>query len=93
MKDLNFMSIMRSFCCIKGKKLQIINLCNNIVNEDICIERILKRFYTLENNYNSLIEKNSNESDLNDNFSGIKKFVTEMDDESSNQTKIPFQTI
>ena len=46
-----------------------------------------------ENNYNSLIEKNSNESDLNDNFSGIKKFVTEMDDESSNQTKIPFQTI
>ena len=72
--------------------MQIINLCNNIVNEDICIERILKRLYALENKYNSLIE-NSNEPDLNDNFSGIKKFMTEIDDESSNQDKNPVQTI
>ena len=92
MRDLDFISIMKSFCCIRGKKLQIINLCNDIVNEDICIERILKRLYTLENNYKLIVEK-SNESDLNDNFSGIKKSVTEIDDESSNQTKNPVQTI
>ena len=92
MRDLDFISIMKSFCCIRGKKLQIINLCNDIVNEDICIERILKRLYTLENNYKLIVEK-SNESDLNDNFSGIKKSVTEIEDESSNQTKNPVQTI
>ena len=92
MRDLDFLSIMKSFCFFKGKKMQIINLCNNIVNEDICIERILKRLYALENKYNSLIE-NSNEPDLNDNFSGIKKFMTEIDDESSNQDKNPVQTI
>ena len=42
MKNLDFINIIKSFFCIKDKKLKLINLCNDIVNKDICIERVLK---------------------------------------------------
>ena len=78
MKDLNFINILKSFFCFKDKKMRLINLCNNIVQKDICIERILKRLYALENNYYNLIfEKNNdniNESNLNEDFTKIKKW-------------------
>ena len=77
MKNLNFINIMKSFFCFKDKKMRLINLCNDIVQKDICIERILKRLYTLENNYNLIIEKNNNTNKNKSNsigdFSKIKK--------------------
>ena len=90
MKNLNFINIMKSFFCFKDKKIKLINLCNDIVQKDICVERILKRLYTLENNYyNLIIEKNNdntNESNLNDDFSKIKKMVSKISIELGNQT-------
>ena len=38
----------------------MLNLCHNIIKEDICIERILGRFYKLENIYIILQEKKEN---------------------------------
>ena len=90
MKNLNFINIMKSFFCFKDKKMKLINLCNDIVQKDICVERILKRLYILENNYNSIIEKNNDKIDkinLNDDFSKIKKIVNKIDIELGNQTK------
>ena len=90
MKDLNFINILKSFFCFKDKKMRLINLCNNIVQKDICIERILKRLYALENNYYNLIfEKNNdniNESNLNEDFTKIKKMVSKISIELGNQT-------
>ena len=89
MKKLNFINIMKSFFCFKGKKIKLINLCDGVVKKDICVERILKRLYRLENNYNLIIQKSSNESNSKDNFSKIKKIITKIDIELEDKTKKP----
>ena len=86
MKNLNFMNIMKSFFCFEDKKLKLINLCDNIVKKDICVESILKRLYILENNYNLKIEKDNNKSRLKDNLSRVKKSISKIDVELGNQT-------
>ena len=48
--------IIKSFFCFKDIKTKLIDLCNKVINEDICIDRILGRLYILEKIY-SLIEK------------------------------------
>ena len=45
---VNYFHILKSYFCFKDKKTEMINLCNNIIKEDMCIERILERFYNLE---------------------------------------------
>ena len=53
LKALNFLIIIKSYFCFKhkNKKVKLLNLCHSIITEDICIERILERFYNLENIY------------------------------------------
>ena len=58
MKNLKINSIIKSFFCCKDKKTKIINLCEDIVEKDICIERILKRLYLIENEFDILKNKN-----------------------------------
>ena len=58
MKNLKINSIIKSFFCCKDKKTKIINLCEDIVKKDICIERILKRLYLIENEFDILKSKN-----------------------------------
>ena len=84
MKNLNLLNVIKSFLCFKGKKMKLINLCNDIVQKDICIEKILKRLYSLENNFNLLFEKNNNKTDLSDDLSGVKKIITEIRNQKSN---------
>jgi len=55
LKNLKFFDIIKSFFCFKDAKTKLIDLCNRIINEDICIDRILNRLYNLEKIY-SLIE-------------------------------------
>ena len=58
MKNLKINSIIKSFFCCKDKKTKIINLCEDIVEKDICIERILKRLYLIENEFDIFKSKN-----------------------------------
>jgi len=51
LKKINYFHILISFLCFKTKKTEIINLCDDIVTEDLCVERILKRLYNLERFY------------------------------------------
>ena len=51
LKKINYFHILISYLCFKTKKTEIINLCDDIVTEDLCVERILKRFYNLERLY------------------------------------------
>ena len=87
MKILNITNIIKSFFCLKDRKLKLINLCNDIVNKDICIERILKRLYTLENQYNSLIEEDSSKSFINSDISKIKNIIKRINNETNKQIK------
>ena len=47
-EKVNYFHILKSYFCFKDKKTEMINLCNDIITEDMCIERILERFYNLE---------------------------------------------
>jgi hypothetical protein len=51
LKKINYFHILISYLCFKTKKTEIINLCDDIITEDLCIERILKRLYNLERLY------------------------------------------
>ena len=64
--------------------MKLINLCNDIVQEDICVKKILKRLYSLENNFNLLFEKNNNKTDLSDDLSGVKKIISEIGNQKNN---------
>ena len=44
-KNLKFIYIIKRYFCCKGRKMKLINLCENLINKEICVERILKRFF------------------------------------------------
>ena len=93
MKNLDFINIIKSFFCFKGKKMKLINLCNDIVQKDICIERILKRLYILEKEYNLLIEKDTNKSFINNDISKIKNIIKKINNETNKQIKNKYENI
>jgi len=49
LSELSFFDILKSYFCFQNKKTKLINLCHNIIIEDMCLEKILKRIYSLEN--------------------------------------------
>ena len=51
LKNLNLFDIIISFFCFKDVRTKLIDLCNRIIKEDICIDRILSRLYNLEKIY------------------------------------------
>ena len=55
LKNLKFIYIIKSYFCCRGRKMKLINLCDNAVNKDICVERLLKRIYLMENKLNIMI--------------------------------------
>ena len=66
MKKLQLINIIQSFFCCKDKKIKLINLSDEVINKDICIESILKRLYLLENEFDVL---------RNEKFSEIIDFI------------------
>ena len=74
LKKLNFLVIFKSYFCFKhkNKKIKLLNLCHSIITEDICIERILERFYNLENIYHFNAKKDIFE---NKRFKDINKYI------------------
>ena len=85
MKNLNVFNIIKSFFSNKDKKLKLINLCDSVVNMDLCIERILKRIFILENNFNLLIEENKINSYPNSEITQIKEIISQIDMESNDK--------
>ena len=88
MKQLNFINIIKSFFCVKDKNLKLINLCNILVDKDLCVERALKRLYILENEINLIKERNKNKSYRNLEMSRVKKLINRIDNELNQETKI-----
>jgi len=65
LKKLKFFDIIKSFFCFKDTKTKLIDLCNRIINEDICIDRILSRLYNLEKIYSLIKYKEYDKCKLN----------------------------
>ena len=55
LKQINILNIIKSFFC-KSYKDKLIELCDNIIIKDMCVETILERFYNLRRIYNSILD-------------------------------------
>ena len=84
MKNLKINSIIKSFFCCEDKKTKIINLCEDIVKKDICVERILKRLYLIENEFDILKSKN---------FVEIENIIDNINNESNEKLDDKIQKI
>ena len=77
LKKINVFHVIKSFLCFNDKKTKLINICCDIINEDISIERILGRFYKLEKIYNyfSNIEEEKINIIKNKRFKEVNKYI------------------
>jgi len=77
LKELNFLIIFKSYFCFKhqNKKIELLNLCHSIITKDICIEKILERFYILENIYHLNERKDKIDIFENKRFKDVNKFI------------------
>ena len=89
LKKINFLDIIKSFLCFKDKRSQFVNVCNNIIRQDMSIERILERFYNIEkkNYYLSNEEKRKIKTIKNKKILKIDKKIDEMNDEIAKEEK------
>ena len=75
--NVNYFHILKSYFCFKDKKTEMINLCNDIITEDMCVERILERFYNLEKLSNHFTDSKLEKLSMNKNkrIKGTKKLI------------------
>ena len=56
-KEINYFYVLKSYFCLKDNKSKLIQLCHNLVIEDMSVERILQRLYNLERIYYSFLKE------------------------------------
>ena len=80
-KKINYYHIFKSIFCFKDKKSQLIDICHQIISEDLCIERIIERLINLEMAYNLLDKDNENNFKLikNNRFNELINFISNLD--------------
>ena len=91
LKNINLIHIIKSFFCFKDVRTKLIDLCNKIIKEDICIDRILSRFYNLEKVYCLMENKEYDSCKLNrkEEFKKINDYLFQINYEvkKSNNSK------
>ena len=61
--SINYLNIIKAYFCFKDNKKKLIDCCHKIINEDMCIENILKRLYLCETKNNYLLDNKSKNID------------------------------
>ena len=86
MKEINYLNIIKSYFCFKDNKSKLIELCHNLVIEDMSVERILQRLYNLERIYYSFLKKEKGKIKLIKikRFNEINKCLTDINNELYN---------
>ena len=80
LKRINLCDIIKSYFCSKYKKSNLINICNNFVMKDLCVERILGRLYELEKIFNLLSKEELSKLNLytDKKYSKVSKIINEI---------------
>jgi hypothetical protein len=89
LEQVNYFHILKSYFCFKDKKTEMINLCKDIIIEDMCIERILERFSNLEklNSHFSDIKKEKLKINKNKKFKGSNNLIKVINNNNMNDLK------
>ena len=86
-KKINYYHIFKSLFCFKDNKTKFINLCHNIIIEEMSIETMLERFNNLEKIYLSFLSEvnNDNIMDIKSNrYNEILNYIYRFNDEIKN---------
>ena len=90
LKKINYYHIIKSYFCFNDKRTKLINLCHDIIIDDMCAERILKRFYNLETiyNYYFLNEEIQRYNNIKNNrFKEVFKYIYKLNNENKQFSK------
>ena len=84
---LNYNDIILSYLCCKNNNSKLINLCDELLQEDLCLENILSRIYELENVINILlkIELINYNVNVHEKFKEISKCIYKIEKEKLNK--------
>jgi len=84
---LNYYNIFLSYLCCENSNTKLIKLCDDLVDEDLCLENILSRIYELENEMNILfkIEQINYKVNENEKFKEISKCIYEIEKKRLNK--------
>ena len=85
-KKINYYNIFKSLFCFKDNKTKFIDLCHNIIIEDMSIEIILERFYNLERIYSLVLNEESIDNDncfffKHNRYNEILKYIFKLNNE------------
>ena len=78
MKTIKYFNFTKSLFCYKDIKSKLINFCFELINEQMCIDNILKRIFILEKHCKSL----SNFNLFASKYKHMKYFISKVDEEN-----------
>ena len=84
-ESINYFHLIKSYlCCFKDKKTKLINHCHKIINDDLCIENILEKFYISETINNYFLNKKHKKIDYIkcNKFKIIEHYVSSINEET-----------
>jgi hypothetical protein len=84
---LNYCDVLLSYLCCKNNDSKLIKLCDELIEEDLCLENILSRIYELENVINILLKIEQINYNVNEHekFKEISKCIYEIEKEKLNK--------
>ena len=85
LNSLNYYNIIKSYLCFKDDKTKLINCCDDLITEELAIERILRRMNDMEDQINFISNSlNASNTCKNDKFDEINELIDKID-KSNNQ--------
>ena len=78
LKNIKYFNFTKSLFCYKDIKSKLINFCFELINEQMCIDNILKRIFILEKHCKSL----SNFNLFASKYKHMKYFISKVDEEN-----------
>ena len=82
---MNYHHIIKSYFCFKDDKTKLINCCDNLISEELSIEKILRRINDMEEQINYISNSLSpNKTPKNAKFDEINELI-DIIDKSNNQ--------
>ena len=80
LNNLNYYHIIKSYFCFKDDKTKLINCVDDLISEELSIERILRRINDMEDQINYILNSlNLSNTHKNDKFDEINELIDKID--------------
>ena len=88
-KSINYAKIIKSYFCFKDKNTNLINHCHKIINDDLCVEKMLEKFYISETINNYFLNKKHKKIDYikRNKLKIIEKYIFDNNEETEKEEK------